>query len=141
VFSGIGHSQQIRAGFYLADCPAEIFIQWEKGKRLQFAKDPSQFLLDTVNRMKEVTAVHFQAAAAKPPIRAQQKMEPENAVFLFIQRSLAHQTEVCDIVFMFPTPNPSGPFSGAVFERYFAHIPLLRQTFPEARVAGAEYVS
>ena len=59
----------------------EIIIDWKQPIGLQLAENTSQLLLDPINRVKEIPAVHVEFPAAQLPIGAQEKVIPEHTIF------------------------------------------------------------
>ena len=66
-------------------------------------------------------------------------MKAKNFVFKFIQRALAHETEIRDIIFILARVHISAIFaSAALFQADPADVPGFAGTVTESRVAGAE---
>ena len=97
---------------------AEIFVERKQRVGFQFRIDPPQALLYPVNLMIEVAAVGIQTLAAELPIGAQQKMKFENLIVVFIEHSLAHETEVGDKLLVFAAIDSLMLTARNCFERY-----------------------
>ena len=63
--------------------PVEIVVHRKQSVGFEFTKYPPQFLLDPIHGMKEISAIHIKLSAAQPPIRAQEKVIPEDTIFHF----------------------------------------------------------
>jgi hypothetical protein len=66
---------------------------------LEFGEDPSESLLDAVDRMKEGAAIHLQLAAAESPIRPQHKVKSKQPVFVIVQHATADEAKVRNVLF------------------------------------------
>lgn len=73
--------------------------------RLQFAEGAAQLLLNPVHIVEERSAVNLQFAAAQAPIRAQQEVIFENAVFVFAQRAAGNQNKIGHELFILHAPH------------------------------------
>jgi hypothetical protein len=58
----------------------EIVVYWEQSIGFEFAKNTSQFLLDSIYGVKEVPAIHVEFPAAQLPIGAEEKVIPEDTI-------------------------------------------------------------
>src|SRR5262249_50817428 len=74
--------------------PMEVFSHRIQRIRLQFGKRASKFLLNPVNHMEEGSTVHPDPAPAQPPIRTQQEMVTEDAMFCIVQDPAADETKI-----------------------------------------------
>ena len=72
---------------------------------LGLAEDPSKMLLDPVDGVEKVPAVHVKATAAQTPIGAKEKVELEYFELFLIQISFRQQIEVGHKLFVFATPD------------------------------------
>ena len=61
----------------------EIVVDGKQSVGLQFAKNPAQFLLNSIHRVKEIPSIHLEFPATQLPIRAQEKVIPEDTIFRF----------------------------------------------------------
>ena len=61
----------------------EIVVNWEQSIGLELTKHPAQFLLNSIDRVKEVPSIHVKFPATQLPIRAQEKVIPEDTIFPF----------------------------------------------------------
>ena len=107
--------------------------------RLEFPERAPQLLLNPVNLMKKGSTVDIQLPAAQLPVCAQKEMVLENRVFVFVQRSPAHKTEVGDIFLIFEAPNRFALSAGIRFQRNAADVFFLRSTVAKPRITSAEH--
>src|ERR1700728_1883126 len=107
--------------------------------RLQFPERAAQFLLNPVNLVEKGPPVDIQLAAAQLPIRAQKEMVLKNSVFVFVQRTPAHKTEVGNILLVFEAPNRFPLSAGIRFQRNAANVFFLRSTVAKPRITSAEH--
>ena len=82
----------------------KVFIEREKRIGFQFAKHAPELLFHAIDGVEEIAPVDTKLVAADLPIGTQQEMKAEEAVFLFIQCSSRHQTEIGDKFLVFPAP-------------------------------------
>jgi len=61
----------------------EIVVHWKQSIGFELTKHPPQFLLDAIHGVKEISAIHVELPAAQLPIRAQEKVIPEDTIFHF----------------------------------------------------------
>ena len=61
--------------------PVEIIIHRKKPVRFELAENAPQFLLDSIYAVEEISSVYLESFAAQFPIRAQEKVIPEDTVF------------------------------------------------------------
>ena len=59
----------------------EIVVHGEKPVWFEFTEHSSQFLLDSIYSVKEVSAVHLEPFAAQLPVGAKEKVIPEDTIF------------------------------------------------------------
>src|SRR6266478_2580 len=93
-----------RWGRRLPNRSTEIFIQRVQAVGLEVSKDPAKLLLNTVNGVKECSAIDLHLAATQAPVGAQQKVVAKYLVFKIIQRAAADQTKISDIIFVLSNP-------------------------------------
>ena len=95
------------------DGAAEIVAEGVQRIGLKFGEGATEFLLDAVDRVKEIAAVHVQFAAAEFPVRAEQKVITENPVLLLVQGTAANEAKISHIFFRLPGVNAPGVASAA----------------------------
>ena len=61
----------------------EIVVHWKQSIGFEFTKHTPKFLLDPIHGVKEISAIHVELPAAQLPIRAQEKVIPEDTIFHF----------------------------------------------------------
>jgi len=71
------------------------------GSSSRYAPQP---LFDAVDHVKEIALVDLQPPAAKAPLRVHEKVKLENLKLVFVQRPLADETEVGDVLLVLPAP-------------------------------------
>jgi hypothetical protein len=91
--------------------------------------------------VEEITPIHLQLPAAKPPVRAEEEMKPEEFILVILQSAPADKTKIGDIFFIPTTPNgasfgPSDNREASMTDMFF-----LFNTVPESGVAEPEDVS
>ena len=116
----------------------EVFVQREQCVWPQFAEDFPQILLNSIHGVKEVAAVHLQAPATQPPIRAKQEVKGEQPVFRGRKRSARDEGEVGDVLFVLPAPCPVAAPRG-VFQRHLAQVLFFGCAMAKSGVASPEY--
>jgi len=103
-----------QAAGYSLGRPVEIVIHREQSVGFELAKHPPQFLLDSIYGVKEIPAIHVEFPAAQLPIRAQEKVIPEDTIFHFCQHAFADEAKICDILLILPPPmRLFGPYPAA----------------------------
>lgn len=63
--------------------PMEVIIHWEQSIGLEFSKNTSQFLLDSIHGVEEISSIHIEFFAAELPIRTKEKVISENRILRF----------------------------------------------------------
>ena len=144
----LAHCAQADRHHILLNCQAtgdvlrwavEIVVHRKQGVRLQLAENPAQFLLNSVDRVKEVSAIHVQLPGTQLPVRAQKEMKPEKFMLGFIEKSLADQTEIRDIFFIPPAPDLAPFIPANDREPGMTDVFFFLDTIPKSCIAGSEY--
>jgi hypothetical protein len=105
---------------------------------LGFAESAAQLLLDAIDGVEEVSAVHVQAAAAQTPVGPQEEVKFEDPEVLFIQIPLGQQIEVGHIFFIFPAPDAIAFLTGARLKSGAAEVFGFFGAFSKLCEAGTE---
>jgi len=120
--------------------PAKILIQWKQAVRLQLPEYPPQFLLHNVHTVEKRPLVQPDLLNARLPVRPLQKVPFKHFILLLVQRPLAHQLKIRDVLLVPPPPRPvsSRPLhriqrQGARHPRFPAAVPVARKTRPKDR--------
>jgi hypothetical protein len=116
----------------------KVLIQRKERIRLQFAEPASQLLLDAVDRVEKIAAVHFEPSAAQFPVGAQQKVESKDAVLELSQRSFADEAEVRAIFFVLAAPCASPVLTRHRVQRDSTDVLFPCGALAEAFQAGAK---
>jgi hypothetical protein len=89
--------------------------------------------------MVEMTALHLQLPATKLPVRAEEVMKSEKFMLGFIQKALADQTKIGDILFIPSAPDLTPVLPADDREPRLADVFLFLDAKPESGVAGPKY--
>jgi hypothetical protein len=117
---------------------AEILIEGEQCIRLQFGEHAAQSLLDPVDLVIKGAAVEFQSLAAPLPVRAKQKMKPEDPVIAFGKNPPAYQAKIGDVFLILPAVDGFVFLSWDRLQGNLGNPPFFIRTLAEAIEAGAE---
>src|ERR1017187_8769789 len=101
------------AACVLANRSTEVFVQGIERIGPNLGESSSEGSFNPIDRMKEISAVHFETAGAELPVRTQQEVNPEEAMIFFIEHAPAHQTEVGHVFFLFPGVNTTPAWAAA----------------------------
>jgi hypothetical protein len=91
--------------------------------------------------VEKESLLHLHLPAAQPPVRSQQEMKSEKFMFGFTQNTLADETKIRDIFFVFTTPNLAPIYTSDDLEPRMAHVLFFLDAIAEARKAAPEYTS
>ena len=61
--------------------PVEIVVHWKQSIGFELSKNTAQLLLQPVDGVEEIPAIHVEVAAAQLPIGAEEKVISEDAIF------------------------------------------------------------
>jgi hypothetical protein len=59
----------------------EIVVHWKQSIGFELSKNTAQLLLQPVDGVEEIPAIHVEVAAAQLPIGAEEKVISEDAIF------------------------------------------------------------
>src|ERR1035437_1779299 len=93
------------AACVLANRSTEVFVQGIERIGPDLGEGSSECSFNPIDRMKEISTVHFEPPGAELPVRTQQEVKPKEPMILFIEHAPAHQTEVGHVFFLFPGVN------------------------------------
>jgi hypothetical protein len=96
----------------------------------------AEFLLNAVNAMKEIAAVHAQAAAAESPFGAEKEMKAEKFVLGFVQHAAANQAKIRHKLFPFPRICPPAVKTAAELQRNGAGMRPIFNAIPKSIETG-----
>jgi hypothetical protein len=88
--------------------------------------------------VKEFTAVHLQLPAAQPPIRAQQVVDPKQAVLELLERALADQAEISHKLFPYTRIRAVAARASAAFPGDRIGVRPKGYALPKAAIASAK---
>jgi hypothetical protein len=103
----------------------EIVVEREQRVGFQFAEDAAEFLFDAVDGMEEIAAFHAEFAAAELPVRSEQEVIAEQAMFGLGEVAFRDQGEIGDVLLILPAPSGGALASRVGFQRNAAQVPLL----------------
>jgi hypothetical protein len=72
-----------QAAGYSLGRTVEIIVHWKQTVGFELTKHPPQFLLNSIYRVKKVSAIHFKFLTTELPIRTEEKVIPEDTIFDF----------------------------------------------------------
>src|ERR1035438_7071570 len=64
----------------LANRSTEVFVQGVERVRPDLGEGSSECSFNPIDRMKEISAIHFETPGAELPVRTQQEVKPEEAM-------------------------------------------------------------
>src|SRR5688572_29507501 len=82
----------------------EILIDRVQRVGLRFLEGASEFRLNSVYHVKEISTIHFEFSAAELVIGAEQKVIAENFMLLLVERSLRNKAEIRDELLFLSSP-------------------------------------
>ena len=97
--------------------PIKVVVQRKQRIRLKLPKNAAKFLLDSVDRMKKETTVHFQLAATQFPVAAHKEKIPEDPMIFILQYAPADKRKVGDEFFPLAGIGAPAIMSIAEFQR------------------------
>jgi hypothetical protein len=116
----------------------KVIVQREQRIRLQFPEYTAKLLFNPIDSVKKRSTVDAQPPAAQPPVRAQNEVIAEQAVFEIVQTPPGNQAKIGQILLVFPAPR-GGPLLAHVrFNRDPAQVRLLCGAANKAIVADAK---
>src|SRR5664280_2731020 len=75
------------AACVLANRSTEVFVQGIERIGPNLGEGSSECSFNPIDRMKEISAVHFETPGAELPVRTQQEVKPEEAMIFFIEHA------------------------------------------------------
>jgi hypothetical protein len=86
----LGGDRFQRVARVLANGSTEVFVQRIKGVWLNLRESPSKCPFNAIDRVKEVSAVHFELPGAELPVRTQKEVVPEEPMIFVIEHAPAY---------------------------------------------------
>ena len=124
----------------MPDAPISLEVLAKRVKPVgaQLSKDPAQLLLEAVNFVKELAAIHLQFPDTQVPVGAKQEMDIEELVFFLAQRAPRNQQKVGRIFFVLPAPDHSSSLAAIHLKTRMAYELLFIDALAEAPEAHTE---
>jgi hypothetical protein len=111
--SGLLWDRVERAAGVFANRPAEVFVEGIERVWPNLGEGSSKCSFNPIDRMKEVSTVHFELPGAELPVRTQEEVVPEKPMIFVIQHTPAYQTKVGHIFFLLPGIHAAPARAGA----------------------------
>jgi hypothetical protein len=120
----------------LAHGAAEVFVQRKKRVRLDLGESPSKRPFNSIDRMKEVSAVHLESPGAELPVCPQKEVKPEEPMIFVIEHAPAYQTEVGHVFFLLSGIDATPARAATELPGNRTEGRTVGDAIPEARQAG-----
>jgi hypothetical protein len=111
----------------------EVFVEREEREGFGFTEDEAQPLLNAIDGVKEIAAIHLEAAAAEAPIGSEKEVKLEDPEVGFVEIAFSQEVEISHVLFIFAAPHAVAFLAGAGLKSGAAKMFGLFGAFPKPR--------